>query len=75
MNISEIPLQDLLKDKDESIEDIKICEKALRHDIKNYSGGSVRTRLEVNIGIVNKINDELARRNVAIIEKRRSREE
>ena len=61
MNIKEIPLQELLKDKDESLEDIKICAKAIRLNVK-YSGGSIQDRLDTNKRIVEKINNELARR-------------
>jgi len=67
MNIKEIPLQELLKDKDESLEDIAICAKAIRLNVK-YSGGSIQDRLDTNKRIVEKINNELARRHVAICE-------
>ena len=61
MNIKEIPLQELLKDKDKSLEDIKICAKAIRLNVK-HSGGSIQDRLDTNKRIVEKINNELARR-------------
>ena len=61
MNIEQIPLDELEKDKLESEEDIIICEKAIRHNVK-YSGGSIQDRLDTNKRIIEKINKELSRR-------------
>ena len=61
MNIEQIPLDELEKDKLESEEDIIICEEAIRHNVK-YSGGSIQDRLDTNKRIIEKINKELSRR-------------
>jgi len=61
MKIEQIPLDELEKDKQESLEDIIICEKAIRHNVK-YSGGSIQDRLDTNKRILKKINKELSRR-------------
>lgn len=62
MNIIEIPTDELLKDKQESLLDIANCKTALRLGITQYSGGSVQERLEINQKIVEKIDIELNRR-------------
>lgn len=59
MQISEITLENLMKDKKESIEDIENCKRALTLNINTYSGGSVKERLKINKGIVKKIDKEL----------------
>lgn len=61
-DITEIPENKLLKDKDESYKDIINCEAVLKIGVKNYSGGSVLERLNVNKEIINKIDNELDRR-------------
>ena len=62
MDITQIPIDELLKDKTESLADIQNCQIALRVGIIEYSGGSVQERLDINQKIVNKINEELKRR-------------
>ena len=42
MDIKLIPRTELLKDRKESVDDVKICEQALKADIRSYSGGFVR---------------------------------
>jgi len=64
MRIDEIPIGELLKDKEESLVDIKNCETALLFGVTTYSAGSVSERLDVNKKIVEKINTELNRRNL-----------
>ena len=61
MEITKIPIAELNKDKQESLEDIIICEKAIRLNVK-YSGGSIQDRLDTNKRIVEKIDRELSRR-------------
>ena len=61
MNIQKIPLEKLYKDKQDSIDDIKICENALKNGIRTYSGGHVQTRINNNKRIIKKINAELIR--------------
>jgi hypothetical protein len=66
MKIQEIPIEELLKDRKESEEDIIICERALSliPPIENYSGGKVQDRLDTNKRIVSMINEELERRKL-----------
>lgn len=66
MEISKIPIQELLNDRLESINDIKVCELALLHGIEKCSGGSVQERLDVNRQYIIKIDEELKRREVVI---------
>lgn len=61
-DITTIDIEELQKDKEESLQDIIICENAIQLNIKEYSGGSVQERLDVNKRIVEKINKELLRR-------------
>lgn len=62
MDIKKIPIETLQKDRQESLDDIKTCEKALELGIITYSGGSTRQRLDTNTLIVVKIDNELTRR-------------
>ena len=62
MDIKTIPIEVLKKDKQESIEDIAICKIALEKGIKKYSRVSVQERLNTNKRILQKIEDELTRR-------------
>ena len=62
MDITKISIEDLKKDKQESLEDIIVCEDALKINVRHYSGGSVQDRLDVNKRIVVKIDKELLRR-------------
>jgi hypothetical protein len=62
MDISLIPTQELIDDKEASLNDIVACETALAIGIETYSGGSVRDRLECNRKIVVAIDAELERR-------------
>ena len=54
--------EELLKDLRESEEDIFICILALRAGIVKYSGGLVENRLITNMKIIQKIKNELKRR-------------
>ena len=62
MNIRNIPLEELRKDKQESLDDIGICEQALKLGINTHKGRSTQERLDMNKKIVQKIDDELIRR-------------
>ena len=62
IDITKMPIEELLKDKQESLADIQNCQIALRISIIEYSGGSVQERLDINQKIVDKINQELKRR-------------
>ena len=62
MDIEKIPIEELKKDKEESIVDIKVCENALALGVMTYSGGSVKERLDINKKIIEKIDKELTRR-------------
>ncbi|MBU3956448.1 OmpA family protein [bacterium] len=62
IDIEKIPIEELLKDKEESLLDIENCKMALKVGIVKYSGGSVQERLEINQKIVEKIDKELERR-------------
>ena len=59
MDITKIPIQKLLEDKEESIVDKRDCMKALMFGVRTYSGGSVKERLDINDNIINKIDKEL----------------
>ncbi|KKM06340.1 hypothetical protein LCGC14_1745000 [marine sediment metagenome] len=64
-DITTISLQDLKKDRRESLEDIKVCATALLSGINSYSTGSVIERMEKNVGFVKTIDLELNRRKEA----------
>ena len=64
MDIEKIPTEELRKDKDESLADIKVCETAIRIGVTAYSGGKVENRLDTNKKIVEKIDEELKRRQL-----------
>jgi len=62
MDITQIPKTELITDRAASLADIAECNKAISLSIHYYSGGSVKERLEVNQGIVDKIDIEILRR-------------
>ncbi len=62
MDIEKIPKQELIKDREESLVDIKVCRKALSLGVTNYSGGSTQERLDINLQILDKIDNEILRR-------------
>ena len=63
MDISKIPMNELLEDRDASLFDINLCEFALARNITEYGdSASVQSRLESNRKIVEIIDAELARR-------------
>jgi hypothetical protein len=64
IDITTIQTVILEKDLQESKNDINICETALLQGIKEYSGGSVENRLQVNKHIVEVITKELNRRSI-----------
>ena len=61
-DITTISTETLEKDLQESKNDISICQQALDIGITNYSGGSVKDRLEANKHFVEIITKELNRR-------------
>jgi hypothetical protein len=61
-DISTIPTKELEDDLSDSVTDIAVCELALLHDIKFYSGGSTQERLDANKHFVEVITAELERR-------------
>lgn len=65
MDIKTISLHELVQDKQESLADIEICKQALAIGIHEYTRGRVQDRLETNIKIVEKIDEELKRRTQA----------
>ena len=62
MEIELIPIDELRKDKQDSIVDIENCEHAISMGILRYSGGLVSERLRINKEILTKIDIELKRR-------------
>jgi len=62
MKIQTIPMEELVADRQASLDDIKVCETALSIGIIRYSGGAVRERKEVNERIVERIDREILRR-------------
>lgn len=65
-NIADIPLAQLVDDRDASLADVVICELALSVGITHHRDGlPVAYQLEVNRQIVETIDRELARRAVA----------
>lgn len=66
-DITKMPHTELMKDKTESLAFIEVCQSALDMGVTTYGNGkSVQRRLEVNQGIVRKIDAELARREAAV---------
>ena len=65
VDITRLPLEELLDDKQASLADIKLCEDALKIGADTYGfGQSVKKRLKVNQLIVAKIDAELKRRGI-----------
>jgi hypothetical protein len=62
MDIKSIPTRELIEDMAASAADIKICEYAILQGVNEYSGGSVKRRLETNQKIIDVITAELERR-------------
>ncbi len=62
--IDNIPADELLRDRRESIEDISFCNLALMRGVTHYSGGSVQDRINVNRMIVVLIDAELDKRGI-----------
>ncbi len=63
VDITQIPQQELLDDKAGSVADIKVCELALLHDIKEYGKGeSAPDRLTGNQQAIDTIDKEIGRR-------------
>ena len=57
-----IPIEELLFDKKESLKDIEVCKIAIARGVLEYSGGRVHNRLATNIKIIEKIDAEIKRR-------------
>lgn len=66
MDIATIPTTELRVDLHESIDDVIICEAAMRLGITNHRDGfPVADRLQTNRRIIARIEAELARRGVS----------
>ena len=63
MDIKTITTEKLLEDRRESVEDVGNCRLALDVGVKEYSGGSVKARLETNERIIKRIDAEIQRRS------------
>jgi hypothetical protein len=62
-DITEIPLDELLADRDASVQDIRICNLALASGVTHHRDGfPVKERIDGNERIISKINAELALR-------------
>lgn len=66
MSIRYIPTEVLLKDLEDTIEDINRCKLAQLTGQHHYSVGSVQQRLETNLVIQGKIELELMARGVKV---------
>jgi len=64
MNIKKIPTSELIDDLYDTVADIELCEMAVTHGVKEYSGGSIQERLIENKIIEGKIRKELWRRGI-----------
>ena len=67
VDIKTIPIEKLKKDIADSKRDILVCNIALANKITEYSGGTVKSRLEANKHFVDVITKELNKRKVAIV--------
>lgn len=63
-DIKTIPTEKLVKDLEESRNDVSVCQVALDIGIFSYSGGSVKDRKEVNENIIRRIQIEIKRRAI-----------
>lgn len=61
-DIKQIPTDELAADLNETLADIERCRAAIDAGLTGYSGGSILLRLDANLVIRDKINDELNRR-------------
>jgi hypothetical protein len=64
VDITKIPIEELKKDLQESIEDIANCKFAIKNGIAEYSGGLVEERIRDNKHFVEVITEELNRRKL-----------
>ena len=65
MDITKIPIGELLEDRQACVRDIGVCEWALLVGVTEYSGTkSTKYRLENNKKIIDAIDTELSRRKV-----------
>lgn len=65
-DLSELSTEEMTKDRDDSIADIAVCEKALSLGIAHHQDGtSVQSRVDVNKKIIMRIDDELSRRKIS----------
>ncbi len=63
MDITKIPLSELINDRWASIMDVKLCKWAIVHGHTEYGNGkSMQRRLDINQNIIEKIDAELERR-------------
>lgn len=65
MDITKIPLSELIDDKYASIMDVKLCAWAIAHGHTEYGDGhSMQSRLDINQNIIEKIDVELKQREL-----------
>jgi len=62
VDVTKIPTEKLIKDLDDTVEDIAACRVALAYGLTTYSDGSVQDRLDTNLRIKDVITAELLRR-------------
>ena len=62
IDIENIPIDELRKDLNDTIDDIRICALTLLCGIERYSGGSVKSRIEKNERIQALIDSEINHR-------------
>ena len=62
VDIKTLPNEELERDLEDSLTDIRVCETSLLYGITKYSGGLVRERLDKNKQFVEVITAEIKRR-------------
>ena len=62
--LSEIPIDEMIRDREDAMQDIKNCQAALAAGITHYSGGWVQPRITCNLMQIEVINAELQRRSL-----------
>lgn len=65
MKISEIPLDQLIEDREGAIQSVRICRLALAQGVTQHKDGlSVQYRLDVDSKIIGLIEEEMVRRGI-----------
>jgi hypothetical protein len=66
--LSEIPTDEMIKDRSECVSDIDICTRALAMNITHHRDGlSVQYRIDANRKMIEVIDAELERRKVELV--------